>query len=151
MRSIWNTLNELFAVLPRGSKTFYAWYSVLTGLLAVLDSFALILIVIVTAPLATGEAMELPVIGRLPESAAPLLVLVICALFVLKGVFALVLHRRATRRFARYELAVGDQLLTAYTELNWDSRTAMSTSDVTRIADSGIANTIMGLSLIHIT
>lgn len=147
MRSIWNTLNELFAVLPKGSRAFYFWYSVLTGLLAVLDSFALILIVIVTAPLATGEATELPVIGRIPESATPLLVVVICALFVLKGVFALALHRRATRRFARYELETGDRLFSTYIHSSWERRSQLSTPEVTRIVDTAMANTNLGFLL----
>ncbi|MBL5975619.1 MAG: ABC transporter ATP-binding protein [Candidatus Leucobacter sulfamidivorax] len=147
MRSIWNTLRELFEVLPKGSKAFYIWYSVITGLLAVLDSFALILIVVVTAPLATGEAMELPVIGQVPESAAPLLVIVICALFVLKGVFALVLHRRATRRFARYELETGDRLFRAYIHSSWERRSQLSTPEVTRIVDTAMANTNLGFLL----
>lgn len=147
MRSIWNTLNELFAVLPEGSRAFYFWYSVLTGLLAVLDSFALILIVIVTAPLATGEATELPAIGRIPESATPLLVLVICALFVLKGVFALALHRRATRRFARYELETGDRLFSTYIHSSWERRSQLSTPEVTRIVDTAMANTNLGFLL----
>lgn len=147
MRSIWNTLRELFKVLPKGSKTFYSWYSVLTGLLAVLDSFALILIVIVTAPLATGEAMELPVIGAIPESATPLLVVVICALFVLKGVLALTLHRRATRRFARYEVETGDRLFSTYIHSSWERRSQLSTSEVTRIVDTAMANTNLGFLL----
>ena len=84
MKSLWNTLNELFKVLPKGARGFYLGYSILTGMLAILDSFALALIVVVTAPLATGKGMTLPIIGELPESATPILVIVICALFVLK-------------------------------------------------------------------
>lgn len=147
MRSIWNTLNELFTVLPKGAKTFYIWYSVLTGLLALLDSAALALIVVVTAPLATGRGMELPVIGEVPQSATPLIVIVICALFVLKGVFALVLHRRATRRFARYELEVGDRLFSSYIHSSWERRAALSTAEVTRIVDLSMMNTNLGFLL----
>ena len=92
MKSLWRTLNELFKVLPKGARRFYFGYSVLTGMLAILDALALALIVVVTAPLATGEGMTLPVVGKLPSSATPILVIMICALFVLKGVFAVVLH-----------------------------------------------------------
>lgn len=147
MKSLWNTLNELFEVLPKGAKTFYLGYSVLTGLLAILDSLALALIVVVTAPLATGQAMELPVVGEIPQSATPLLVIAICALFVLKGVFALVLHRRATRRFARYEHEAGDRLFQTYIHSSWERRAQLSTPEVTRIVDTSMANTNLGFLL----
>lgn len=147
MKSLWNTLNALFRVLPKGAKRFYLGYSILTGLLAVLDSLALALIVVVTAPLATGEGMTLPVIGKLPESATPILVIMICALFVLKGVFALVLHRRATRRFAYYELEAGDRLFGTYINSSWERRSQLSTAEVTRIVDTAMQNTNLGFLL----
>ncbi len=147
MKSLWNTLNELFRVLPRGAKRFYLGYSILTGLLAVLDSLALALIVVVTAPLATGTGMSLPVIGELPESATPILVILICGLFVLKGVFALVLHRRATRRFAHYELDAGDRLFSTYIHSSWERRSLLSTAEVTRIVDTAMQNTNLGFLL----
>ena len=147
MKSLWNTLNELFKVLPKGARGFYFGYSVLTGMLAVLDALALALIVVVTAPLATGEGMTLPVIGKLPESATPILVMMICGLFVLKGVFAVVLHRRATRRFARYELETGDRLFSAYIHRSWEQRAQLSTAEVTRIVDTAMANTNLGFLL----
>lgn len=147
MKSLWNTLNELFKVLPKGSKAFYIGYSVLTGMLAILDSFALALIVVVTSPLATGTGMKLPLVGEVPESATPILVIVICGLFVLKGVFALILHRRATRRFARYELEAGDQLFSTYIHSSWERRSQLSTPEVTRIVDTAMANTNLGFLL----
>ena len=147
MKSLWNTLNELFRVLPKGAKRFYLGYSILTGLLAVLDSLALALIVVVTAPLATGTGMKLPIIGELPASATPILVIMICGLFVLKGVFALVLHRRATRRFAHYELDAGDRLFSTYIHSSWERRAQLSTAEVTRIVDTAMQNTNLGFLL----
>ncbi len=147
MKSLWKTLNELFGVLPKGAKNFYLLYTVLTGLLAILDSFALALIVVVTTPLATGKGMNLPVVGEVPESATPILVLVICVLFVLKGVFALVLHRKATRRFAHYELDVGDRLFSTYLHSSWEQRAQLSTAEVTRIVDTAMANANLGFLL----
>ena len=147
MKSIWNTLNELFTVLPKGARGFYLRYAVLTGMLAILDSFALALIVVVTAPLATGKGMDLPLVGELPASATPILVVLICGLFVLKGVFALVLHRRATRRFARYEREAGDRLFSTYIHSSWERRSQLSTPEVTRIVDTAMANTNLGFLL----
>lgn len=147
MKSLWNTLIELISVLPKGAKSFYLGYSILTGMLAILDSLALTLIVVVTAPLATGQSMNLPLVGALPESATPILVIIICALFVLKGVFALVLHRRATRRFARYELDTGDRLFSTYIHSSWERRSQLSTPEVTRIVDTAMQNTNLGFLL----
>lgn len=147
MKSLWNTLNELFTVLPGGARRFYVGYSVLTGMLAILDSIALALIVVVSAPIATGHSLELPVLGEVPQSATPTLVVVICALFVAKSVFALVLHRRATRRFARYELEVGDRLFSSYIHSSWERRARLSTAEVTRIVDTSMANTNLGFLL----
>lgn len=147
MKSMWNTLLELFEVLPKGAKPFYLWYSIVTGLLAILDTAALGLIVLVVTPLTTGTAIELPLIGEIPKSATIWMIVLICALFVLKGVFAVTLHWFATRRFARYELEVGDALFRAYTHASWEKRSQISTAEVTRIVDSSMANTNLGFIL----
>lgn len=141
MKSLWNTLRRLFAVLPDGAQTFYAWYSIVTGMLAILDTLALGLIALAITPLASGNPISLPVIGELESSAVPLLVILICALFVGKGLAAVALHWYATRRFAKYELEVGDKLFRAYTHSSWEERSRLSTAEITRIVDSSMANT----------
>lgn len=147
MKSIWRTLVELFDVLPKGAKPFYVWYAIVTGALAILDTVALGLIVVVVTPLATGEPMAIPLIGEIPSSATAWVVILICGLFILKGVLALMLHWWATRRFARYEVEVGDRLFRAYTHSSWEERSQLSTAEVTRIVDSSMANTNLGFIL----
>lgn len=147
MKSLWQTLVALFAVLPKGAKPYYIGYSIVTGGLAALDTLALALIVAVITPLASGGAITLPLLGELPASATPWLVVVISALFVLKGVLATALHWYATRRFARYELEIGDKLFRAYTHASWEKRSQISTAEVTRIVDSSMANTNLGFIL----
>lgn len=147
MKSLWRTLIALFEVLPKGAKPFYLWYSILTGALAMLDTLALALIVAVITPLATGEAINLPVFGELPMSSTPWIVVVISVLFIGKGVLATLMHWFATRRFARYELEVGNQLFRAYTHASWEKRSQVSTAEVTRIVDSSMANTNLGFIL----
>lgn len=147
MKSLWQTLRQLFAVLPKGAKPFYLGYSIATGLLAILDTLALTLIVLVVTPLATGEAITLPFLGEVPESATVWIVIIICALFIVKGIAAVGLHWFATRRFAKYELDVGDQLFRGYTRASWAKRSQMSTAEVTRIVDSSMANTNIGFIL----
>lgn len=147
MKGLWRTLVDLFDVLPKGAKPFYIWYSIVTGALAILDTVALALIVAVVTPLASGEPISLPVIGEVGGTAPVWIVVLICGLFLLKGVLAITLHWFATRRFARYELEVGDALFRAYTHSSWEKRARISTAEVTRIVDSSMANTNLGFIL----
>ncbi|MEJ6489817.1 ABC transporter ATP-binding protein [Leucobacter sp. USCH14] len=147
MKQLWRTLVELFDVLPKGAKPFYIGYSILTGALAILDTLALALIVAVVTPVASGEPISLPIIGTIPTEATVWIVLVICVLFLLKSVLAIILHWFATRRFAKYELEVGGALFRAYTHSSWEKRSQISTAEVTRIVDSSMANANMGFIL----
>ncbi|WP_344029345.1 ABC transporter ATP-binding protein [Leucobacter iarius] len=128
-------------MLPRGAKPFYVWYSIVTSLLAILDTVALALIALAVTPLVSGKPIVLPVLGELPASATPVFVVAICALFVTKGVCAVLLHWFATRRFASYELEIGNELFRAYTHSSWEERSRLSTAEITRIVDSSMANT----------
>ncbi|WP_440312465.1 ABC transporter ATP-binding protein [Leucobacter chromiireducens] len=147
MKTIWKTLLELFDVLPSGAKPFYIWYSIVTSLLAILDTAALALIVLTVTPLVSGKPITLPIIGELPAGAVPWVAVVVCALFIFKGVFAVILHWFATRRFARYELEVGDELFRNYMRSSWEERSRMSTAEVTRVVDTSMANTNLGFIL----
>ncbi|MDI6023753.1 ABC transporter ATP-binding protein [Leucobacter sp. UT-8R-CII-1-4] len=147
MRSLWRTLVELFNLLPRGAKPFYVWYSIVSGALAILDTLALALVVVVVTPIGTGEPIHLPVIGEVPLSASGWLVVAICALFLLKGVLAILLHWYATRRFAQFELEIGDELFRAYTHSSWEKRSQISTASATRLVDMSMANANLGFIL----
>lgn len=144
MRSLWKTLVDLIRVMPKGAGPFYAWYSVLTSLLALLDTAALALIVVTVPNLLSGNRIEIPVIGEIPAHATVWVAVAVCALFILKGVLALTLHWIATRRFARYELEIGDRLFQRYMRSSWEQRSQLSTAEVTRLADTAIANANMG-------
>lgn len=147
MKSIWKTLVELFSVLPRSAKPFYVGYSIVTSLLAILDTLALGLIMLAITPLVSGDPITLPFLGEIPESATVWIVAVICGLFILKGVFAVILHWVATRRFAKYELAVGNTLFNSYMRSSWERRSQVSTAEVTRLVDASMANTNLGFIL----
>lgn len=144
MKAIWRTLLDLFDVMPEGSKRFTVWYSIVTGALALLDTVALALIVLTVTPVVTGTPIDLPLIGVMPQSATIWIAVVVCALFILKGVFAVALHRYATRRFARYELEVGNRLFDRYMRSSWEERSKQSTAEVTRLIDVAMMNTNLG-------
>lgn len=147
MRNLWKTLLELFEVLPSGARPFYIWYSIVTSLLAILDTLALGLIVLTVTPLVSGKPITLPLLGEMPAASVPWIAVAVCALFILKGVFAVILHWFATRRFAKYELEVGDELFRNYMRSSWEERSTMSTAEVTRIVDTSMANTNLGFIL----
>src|SRR5690606_2367708 len=64
-----------------------------------------------------------------------------------KGILAVALQWVATRRFARYELEIGDRLFDAYIRAPWTDRLSRSTSQLVRLADVGIANATAGFLL----
>ena len=144
IRDLLHTLNELFTVLPVGAKTFYIWYAVISGTLGLVETAALGLMLMVITPVVSGTPVSLPVIGAIPEDWTLGLVLAMCFLFIFKAVVAVSLHWFATRRFARYELEVGNDLFRAYTRSSWEQRSSLSTAEVTRIVDSSMANTNIG-------
>jgi ABC-type multidrug transport system fused ATPase/permease subunit len=147
MRSIWRTLLDLFGVLPRDARPFYLWYSIATGLLSILDTAALALIVLTVNTLVTKKPIEIPLLGPVPESATVWIVLTIAVLFIVKGVLAATLHWRATRRFARYELDLGDRLFAAYTHSSWEDRSRTSTAELTRFVDISVGSANRGFLL----
>lgn len=147
MLRIWATLRELFNVLPAGAKRFYITYSIVTGMLAILDTVALALVVFVMTALTSAEPLSLPLIGELPETATIWIVVLVCALFILKGVLATLLHWVATRRFAVYELDVGNRLFSSFTRSSWERRSEYSTAEITRIVDGSVANANRGFLL----
>jgi ATP-binding cassette subfamily C protein len=147
MRLIWRTLRDLLPLLPLGARQFFFIYMVLTSLLTVLDVIALGLLALIIGPAITGAPLRLPVVGEIDSSFTALIVIVACGLILLKSALSLFLHWVATRRFARFELDIGKRLFSAYIQSSWEQRSKRSVAEITRIADAGIANTIMGFVL----
>ncbi len=68
-------------------------------------------------------------------------------LIIVKSALTVIVHWFATRRFAQYELEIGDRMFKAYINSSWEERSKRSVAEITRIADSGIANTMAGFIL----
>lgn len=147
MRKIWVTLRELLPLLPIGARRFFLWYMVVTSIVTLLDVAAMALLALLIAPAINNTPISLPVFGIVPLSATPVLVLMACTMIILKSALSVLLHWVATRRFARYELEIGMRLFRAYIHSSWEERSKRSVAEITRIADAGIANTIMGFIL----
>ena len=147
MKAIWSTLRQLLPLLPAGARRFFFIYMTLTSLITVLDVAALGLLALVISPAVNHTPINLPIIGHVPLTATPLIVLIACGLIILKSALSVLFQWVATRRFARYELEIGNRLFRAYIHSSWDERSKRSVAEITRIADAGIANTIMGFIL----
>lgn len=144
MRSVIRSLQHILVVMPKGSKFFLARYATSLGLLSILDAAALGLLAVIITPLVANTPATLPLIGNVEGGGLLLLLGVVCALIVVKGFISLIIIWGATRRFARYELAIGNRLLDSYLASPWVDRLKRNSNDLIRIADIGIANTISG-------
>ncbi|UNX55732.1 ABC transporter ATP-binding protein/permease [Georgenia sp. TF02-10] len=147
MKRLLATLRQLLPLLPAGARRFLNLYMALSAALALLDVAALGLVALTLAPMIQQRPLSLPLVGTVPEDGYVGILLVVCALIVLKGVLALALQWAATRRFASYELAIGDRLFAAYIGAPWTERLARNSAELVRLADVGIANTISGVLL----
>src|SRR5690606_22216726 len=108
---------------------------------------AMALLAVVIGPAVSGGTITLPIIGVISPETTPALALTACVLIILKSVLSVTLHWFATRRFAKYELEIGDRMFKAYINSSWEERSKRSVAEITRIADAGIANTMAGFLL----
>lgn len=147
MKALWRTLRELVPLLPIAGQRYLKFYSWFVGLLAILDALSLGLLAVVISPLLSGSSLKVPVIGTIDTIGLVWVLVLICAIVILKGFLASLIQYYATRRFAAFELSIGDRLLNAYMAAPWVERLKRNSADVVRLADWGIANTIAGVLL----
>lgn len=147
MKQVWPVLKDLLPLLPRGAQRYFVWYMIATTAITVLDVVAVSMLAIVIGPALTGGSINIPIIGEVTAEMAPLLTFLACVLIIFKSGLSLLIHWHATRRFARYELEIGDRMFRAYINSSWEQRSKRSVAEITRIADGGIANTIAGFLL----
>lgn len=147
MKLIWRTLRDLLPLLPGRARQFLTGYVVTSSSLALLDVAALGLLAIALAPMVQGDPVALPLVGEVAPSGYVGIIVVVSLLIILKGVIAVGVQWVVTRRFARYELEIGDRLFDAYIRAPWTDRLARNTSQLVRLADVGIANATAGFLL----
>ncbi|MBR22853.1 ABC transporter ATP-binding protein [Chryseoglobus sp. 28M-23] len=147
MIAAWRTALRILDLLPGGAKPFLLIYSITLGLLAVLDAAAVALLAVVIGPILSGGPVDLPVIGVVEEEGLVLLLGVVCGLIITKSVIAVVLLWFATRRFARYELALGGRLFETYVASSWTERLKRNSADLVRLTDGSVTIIIAGMLL----
>lgn len=126
-------------------------YIVATAVLALFDVAAMSLLVLVISAVPSDSPVAIPLIGEFPKGATPWLILIACALIIVKSAFAVAMHWIATRQFALYEFEIGARMFRAYLASSWEERSKRSTVEFTRIADTGISVAISGLVLSLLT
>lgn len=147
MKVIWSSLQRLLPYLPGRAKRFLALYSSLSALLALIDVAVLGLLALGVSVMVQGTTLNLPVVGEVGPSEYPWLLVVLVALLLVKSSASVALQWRATRRFAAFELEIGEQLFSAYMRAPWLDRLKRTTAELVRLTDVGIANTVSGFLL----
>lgn len=147
MKNIVDTLRRLLPFLPRSARSFLLAFGVVSAVLSIVDVVALMLLALTLAGTITGGGIELPVIGAIPEDQLLWLILVLAAVVIAKSAANVWLQWIATRRFASYELAVGQELFGAYIRSSWTDRISRNSAQIVAMSDSGIANVIAGFLL----
>ncbi|MDO5079785.1 ATP-binding cassette domain-containing protein [Buchananella hordeovulneris] len=140
MRRLGRGVGRLVAVLPPTARGYLRRFVFGSCVVALLDLAALALLAAWLRRVEQGP-------GQVLGADSGRLLAVVCGLLVGKAGLAILLQWHASRRFCRYELQVGDELLAAYLHSPWARRPARSTAELVRLADVGIANTVSGVLL----
>ncbi|WP_294565634.1 ABC transporter ATP-binding protein [uncultured Arthrobacter sp.] len=152
MNNLLKTLRPLLATLPPGSRRFLIGYGIATACLSLLDIISLGLIAVLLPSLVSGAEVQLPFLGTVGEQSQLLTLLgIACALVVAKGVFAVMILRSATARFAKHEVAIGDRLLASYLSSPWEKRLQKNSSELVRSVDVGVGLSVSGVLIPSMT
>ncbi|PFG32507.1 ABC transporter ATP-binding protein [Sanguibacter antarcticus] len=146
MSALWRTVREILPVLPEGSSRFLVMFALLSGASSILDVVALGLLALCLAPMIAGTSVTLPVLGTLSEPADFRNILIaVGVLIVAKSVFQISLQWFATRRFAKFELAISRELLRGFFASPWTDRLQRNSTELVRSTDVGVATTVSGV------
>ncbi|RAN79452.1 ABC transporter ATP-binding protein [Bacillus sp. SRB_336] len=148
MNHLRRTMRQLLPLLPSNARRFLVLFAVLSAALALLDSaalgvFALVLNQILQAK--DGGKMTLPLLGSFSQSVGVLVLVGSAAMMIVKSFLNIWLQWVSTRKFADYELEIGTVLFQSYIRAPWTERMKRSTSELVRMIDVGIANTVSGV------
>lgn len=147
MLMIIRTLRRLMPLLPDRARHFIISYAVATSLLAAVDVAAIALLALSLGSMVTGSDISIPVLGTIGPDSYVWFLLGISIIVIAKALLSLLLQWFATRRFATFELEIGDRLFDAYIRAPWTDRLSKNTAQLVRLADVGIGNTIGGFLL----
>lgn len=140
-------LRQLLPFLPNDAKRFMIVYAVTSSLLAILDVVALMLLATSMSAMMAGTNITIPLIGKIGPSGYVVMILVISLLILGKSVLSLLQQWHATRKYASYEMQIGEALFEAYIGAPWVMRLSRTTSQLVRMADVGVSAVTTGFLL----
>lgn len=147
MNLIVRTLRRLMPFLPASARRFLFVYSLTSSVLSLIDVVALMLMALTLAASVTQADITLPLLGTISADQSLVLILVLAAIVILKSAANVWLQWIATRRFASFELSVGQELFGAYIRASWTDRISRNSAQIVAMSDSGIANVVAGFLL----
>ncbi|MGN6161482.1 MAG: ABC transporter ATP-binding protein [Marmoricola sp.] len=147
MKLVIRQLRKILPYLPPDAPRFLVYYCLVSSVLAMLDVLALMLLAIALASGATNKALSLPLIGHFQRSDFAWIVLALSIVVIGKSAGAVLLQWQATRRFALYEISVGDHLFSTYIRAPWEDRLQENSARVVQMVQGGIANVNTGFLL----
>ena len=147
MKLIWSTLRSIVPLLPSRAQRFLWMYVIVSCALSILDVAALMMLAVSVTSMVQLTDVTLPVIGTITSDGYIWIILTVSLLIITKSALAVTLQWFATRRFATFELEIGDRLFDAYIRAPWTERLKRNTSQLVRLADVGIANVTSGFLL----
>ncbi|ARU50521.1 ATP-binding cassette subfamily C protein [Cellulosimicrobium cellulans] len=147
MKRLLDQYRSISPYLPRSAQRFLIIFSIGSAFLSVLDVVALMLLSSVLAAAVTGGDFTIPLIGTIPISSVPALIVVLSGVVLLKSAMGVALQWKATRHFAGFELSVGDHLFRSYIHSPWTERINISTPRVIQLTDGGVSSVVGGLLL----
>lgn len=150
MKDALNNLRRLMPFLPAGAKRYVIGYCITSSLLALLDVAALSLLALSITGMLSGDDLTLPIIGQVGPEAYLWVITIVAVLILGKSALQILQQWRVTRRYASFELAVGQRLFDTYMNTPWEERLEQTTARTLRMVDVGVATVNTGL-LIPIT
>jgi ABC-type multidrug transport system fused ATPase/permease subunit len=147
VKLILRTLGDLLPHLPGRARRFLILITTAACVISLLDLAALALLAVSIGAIVQGNPIVLPIIGEIDSDGYVWVIVVISVLILAKSALSVMLQWVLTRRFALYELEIGDRLFDAYIRAPWVDRLRRTTAELVRLADVGIANTISGFLL----
>lgn len=147
MKKLLRLVNQLLLALPAGSRRFIRIFALALSALALLDIVALGILAVMLGPMISGTSITVPVIGvTLSEPHHFGIALgIVCGLILLKGLLGIVVQRLSTKRFAKFEQALGAKLLDSFFFAPWLDRLSRNSSDLVRSTDVGVSSTVAGI------
>lgn len=151
MKQLFRTLRDLMPLLPRHARRFIILFGMALAALALVDTAALGVLALILTQILSGGDLDLPVIGTVSQAFSLGLLVASASVMILKSIVSMWLQWISTRKFADFELEIGTHLFDSYIRSPWTERMKRSTSELVRLIDVGIANTITGIVIPAVT